>query len=106
MSEELRKTGISFVGDVPWGTHFCSFYDTQHDLLDIVIPYFKTGLEDEEFCLWIISNSELLTAQEARNALNEVNLDRYVAARSIELVGHDDWFLNGHFRSEERRVGK
>ena len=97
MSEELRKTGISVVGDVPWGTHFCSFYDTQHDLLDIVIPYFKTGLEDEEFCLWIISNSELLTAQEARNALNEVNLDRYVAERSIELVGHDDWFLNGHF---------
>ena len=99
MAEELRRTGISVVGDVPWGTHFCSFYETQHDLLDIVIPYFKTGLEDDEFCLWIISKSELLTAQEARNTLQKAlpDLDRYMSKRSIEVVGHDDWFLNGHF---------
>jgi len=97
MAPELRKTGISIVGDVPWGTHFCSFYETKQDLLDILIPFFKTGLKHHEFCLWIISNSELLTAHEARNALKEVNLDRYVAERSIELVGHDDWFLNGNF---------
>jgi len=95
--KELRPTGISVIGDVRWGTHFCSFYETKQDLLDILIPFFKTGLEHHEFCLWIISNSELLTAHEARNALKEVNLDRYVAERSIELVGHDDWFLNGNF---------
>jgi PAS domain S-box-containing protein len=94
---QLRKTGVSVVGDVPWGTHFCYFYETKQDLLDLLIPYFKTGLEGNEFCLWIISNSELLTAQEARNALQKVlpDLDRYVADRSLEIVGHDDWFLNG-----------
>jgi len=97
MAKELRKTGISVVGDVPWGTHFCTFYETTQDLLDILIPYFKTGLENHEFCLWIISNSELLTAQEARNALQAdlPNLDQYVADRSIQVVGHDEWFLNG-----------
>ena len=94
---QLRKTGVSVVGDVPWGTHFCYFYETKQDLLDLLIPYFKTGLEGNEFCLWIISNSELLTAQEARNALQKVlpDLDRYVAERSLEVVGHDAWFLNG-----------
>ncbi len=60
MAEELRKTGISVVGDVPWGTHFCTFYETRQDLLEILVPFFKTGLENEEFCLWVISNSELL----------------------------------------------
>jgi PAS domain S-box-containing protein len=97
MATELRKTGISVVGDVPWGTHFCSFYETKQDLLDILIPFFKTGLKNNEFCLWIISNSELLTMQEARNALHEIlpDLDRHIAEKSIELVGHDDWFLNG-----------
>src|SRR5882724_11370933 len=96
MATELRKTGISVVGDIPWGAHFCSFYNSKEDLLDILIPYFKTGLENNEFCLWIISNSELLTVPEASNALQEVlpDLDRDIGEKSIEFAGHD-WFLNG-----------
>ena len=97
MASELRKTGISVVGDLPWGAHFCYFYQTKQDLLDILVPYFKTGLENKEFCLWVISNSELLTEQEATGALRDAlpDLDRYVANRSIEVVVHDDWFLSG-----------
>ena len=97
MATELRKTGISVVGDLPWGAHFCYFYETKQDLLDILIPYFKTGLENKEFCLWVISNSELLTVEEATSALRDAlpELDRYVAQRSIEVVVHDDWFLSG-----------
>ena len=48
---DLRKTGISVIGDVPWSSHFCSFYETKVDLLDILVPYFKAGLEDNEFCV-------------------------------------------------------
>ena len=97
MPMELRKTGINVVGDLPWGAHFCYFYETKQDLLDILIPYFKTGLENKEFCLWVISNSELLTVEEATSALRNAlpDLDRYLAERSIEVVGHDDWFLSG-----------
>src|SRR5260370_34274374 len=96
MATEFRKTGIRVVGDVPWGTHFCSFYETKPDLLDILIPFFKTGLKNNEFCLWIISDSELLTMQEARNALQEVlpDLDRHITDKSLEVAGHD-WFLVG-----------
>jgi PAS domain S-box-containing protein len=95
MAAELRNTGISIVGDVPWGTHFCSFYETKQDLLDILIPFFKTGLERHEFCFWIISDSELLTMQEAKGAFREVlpDLDQHLDERSIEFAGHD-WFLN------------
>ncbi len=95
MATELRKTGISVIGDIPWGAHFCCFYDTSEDLLDILVPYFKTGLENKEFCLWVISNSELLTTQEAMTALRGAvpDLDRYLAERSLEIVGHDEWFL-------------
>ena len=98
MSTELRKSGISAVGDLPWGAHFCYFYETKQDLLDILIPYFKTGLENKEFCLWVISNSELLTVEEATSALRNAlpDLDRYVAERSIEVVGHEEWFLSGN----------
>src|SRR5258708_9301193 len=98
MATELRKTGISVVGGLPWGAHFCYFYETKQDLLDVLIPYFKTGLENKEFCLWVISDSELLTVQEATSALRHAlpDLDRYVAERSIEVVGHEEWFLSGN----------
>jgi hypothetical protein len=107
MASELRKTGISVVGDLPWGAHFCYFYETKEDLLDILIPYFKTGLENKEFCLWVISNSELLTVAEATSALRNAlpDLDRYVAERSIEIIGHDDWFLSGKTFDPHRITG-
>ena len=97
MASELRKTGISIVGDVPWGTHFCYFYETKQDLLDILVPYFKAGLESKEFCLWIISNSELITTEDAEAALGQAvpDLDRYLAEGRIEIVPHDQWFLQG-----------
>ena len=97
MATELRNTGISVVGDVPWGTHFCYFYETKQDLFDILVPYFKAGLESKEFCLWIISNSELITMEEAKEALAQAvpDLDRYLAEGRIELVPHDQWFLRG-----------
>ena len=44
-ANELRKTGISVIGDVPWGTHFCSFYETKGDLLETLVLYFKKGIE-------------------------------------------------------------
>jgi DcmR-like sensory protein len=53
MTSELRETGISAFGDVGWGTHFCFFYETKRDLLDILVPYFKAGLDNNEFCLLV-----------------------------------------------------
>lgn len=96
MPPELRSTGISVVGDVPWGTHFCAFYKTKQDLLDILIPYFKTGLENNEFCFWLISNSDAITIEEAKKELRKAvpDLDRYLAERRIEIVSHDKWFLD------------
>ena len=55
MRKDLRESGINIIGDVPWGTHFCQFYQTKEDLSDILVPYFKIGLEDNEFCLWVTS---------------------------------------------------
>src|SRR6266571_3078924 len=87
-SEEskLRRTGINALGILPWGSHFCHFYETKQDLLDILVPYFKAGLEDNEFCLWVIS--EPLRATEATKALREAvpDLERHLARRSIEIL--------------------
>ena len=94
---ELRKTGIDVLGEIPWGSHYCFFYQTTRDLLDTLVPYFIAGLKNKEFCLWIISNSELLTLEEAKEGLRQAlpDLERYLAEGSIEIVTHDEWFLNG-----------
>jgi PAS domain-containing protein len=95
MATEMRKTGIDVVGDMPWGTHFCLFYETKEDLLDTLVSYCKAGLESEEFCLWVAS--EPLREEEARHALKQAvpDFDRYLADHSIEIVLAGDWYLQG-----------
>src|SRR5712664_2933393 len=95
MTVELRKTGISVVGDVPWGTHFCHFYETKEDLLDTLVPYFKAGLENNEFCIWVVS--EPLTKEEVRKALSQAvpHFDHYLAERSLEILMAREWYLEG-----------
>jgi PAS domain S-box-containing protein len=104
MANEFRKTGISVVGDVPWGTHFCHFYETKQDLLDTLVPYFKAGLESKEFCVWVVSNSELITVAEAKGALAQAvpDLDRHLADKNIEILNGLDWYLEENVFNLER----
>src|SRR5712691_2107427 len=95
MATETRKTGLDVVGDMPWGAHFCLFYDTKEDLLDTLISYCKAGLESEECCLWVVAAP--LTIEEAVDALKDVvpEIDRYLADSSIEIVSASDCYLQG-----------
>jgi PAS domain S-box-containing protein len=90
-SQRTRKTGIHTLGDVPSGTHSCQFYQTKQDLFDILVPYFKAGLEENEFCLWV--TSEPLRAQEAKATLRRAvgDLDEYIAKGQIEIVDQSQW---------------
>jgi PAS domain S-box-containing protein len=86
MKESLRKSGIDVIGDVPWGTHFCQFYQTKEDLMDILVPYFKSGLENNELCVWVISQP--LEVGEAKEALRRVvpDFDIYLEKGQIEII--------------------
>src|SRR5438270_559711 len=112
MVDALRTTGIPSLGHVPWGTHFCLFYETRQDLLDLLIPYFKAGLESHEFCLCVASEPivadeverhhqfsagrrhgawERLEGSELQKAHAEIrrlnaNLERRVEERTAELA--------------------
>src|ERR1700756_3031686 len=94
MISELRTTGIEVVGDMPWGTHFCLFYDTKSDLLETLAPYCKAGLENGEFCLWVVA--EPVKETEAIHALQAVvpDFDQYWREQSIEIVAARDWYLH------------
>ncbi|MBI2390185.1 MAG: MEDS domain-containing protein [Deltaproteobacteria bacterium] len=99
----LRDSGIDRIGQMPWGTHLCQFYRDKDDLLDILVPYFKAGLESNECCMWVTSDP--LGVDEATSALGAVvpDLDRHLADERIQILPYDHWYLRGgHF--DMRRV--
>ncbi|HVN70631.1 MAG TPA: PAS domain S-box protein [Desulfomonilia bacterium] len=95
MEETLRKSGITIIGEVPWGTHFCQFYQTKEDLIDILVPYFKAGIENNEFCMWVTSMP--MTHDEALEELRKAvpDIDHYLEKGQIEILPHTDWYLKG-----------
>lgn len=98
----LRKSGIDIMGDVPWGTHFCQFYRTKDDLIDILVPYFKAGLDSNEFCMWV--TSEPLGVEEAREALGKVlpDVNRYLEEGQLEILPYTQWYVNDDVFNSKR----
>src|ERR1700756_5735076 len=103
MATDVGKTGIDVVGDVAGrGAHFCLFYETKDDLLDTLVSYCKSGLESDEYCMWIVA--EPLGIEEARAVLKDVvpKLDQYLADSQLEIVLARDWFLkDGNFEARD-----
>jgi hypothetical protein len=94
-SAEKRNSGISLVGDLPWGSHFCQFYRTKKDLLDVLIPYFRAGLENNEACVWV--TSDFLTRDEAIKALKKgvAGFSEMLSKGQMEIFPYTDWYLIG-----------
>jgi signal transduction histidine kinase len=105
MTTEMRNTGVDVAGDMPWGTHFCVFYDTKADLLDTLVSYCRAGLQSGEFCLWVVAPP--LTPEDARQALKRAvpDFDRYLIDPSIEIVAARDWYLHDGKFDLKRVVG-
>src|ERR1035438_3261626 len=101
----VRNRGVNGLGGAPWGMHGCLFYETKQDLLDTLVPFFKTGLEHGEACLWIVS--EPLTLEEAGQALRQAvpEIDRYLGEQSIELSSSTGWCFEGGTDDLRRIIG-
>ncbi|MCU1330821.1 MAG: hypothetical protein JWN34_6191 [Bryobacterales bacterium] len=90
MIMEPRPTGISAVGDMPWGTHFCHFYETKEDQVNILMPFFRAGLEANEFCMMVDLDEEDAVETFRRNV---PNADKYLADGDMEIVPYSRWYL-------------
>lgn len=90
-----RNSGIEPLGDMPWGTHVCLFYETKQDALDTLIPYFMAGLQSRERCVWAVS--EPIAEEEARTALARSIPDagQQLADGAIEILPGDEWYMAG-----------
>lgn len=93
LDNQLRYSGIDVLGNAPWGTHFCNFFFSKQDLMEMLVPYFKAGLENNEFCLWITSDP--VSVDDALASLRHgiPLLDQYLTSNAIEVLPHADWYL-------------
>jgi DNA-binding CsgD family transcriptional regulator len=91
----LRRTGIRLLGEIPWGTHVCVFYETREDLLDTATAYFTAGLDSNELCVWAVSPP--ITEEDAWTELRESvpDLPARRTAGQIEILQGHEWYLKG-----------
>lgn len=94
-TEDKRNSGIALIGDLPWGSHFCQFYTTKKDLLDVLVPYFKAGLESNELCVWV--TSDFVTDSDAVRSMKKSvpGFADYIEKKQIEIFPYTDWYLKG-----------
>jgi len=92
MGDQRRKLGFDALSDIAWGTHLCLFYETPEYLAEILALYFKAGLENNEFCMWVTSGPS--ESQEARAASKKVvsDLDSYIGKGQIEILDAAHWY--------------
>lgn len=105
MTAGLTYTGLPFLKEVAWGMHLCQFYETGQDLLDVQVPFFKAGLENDQLCVWITSG--LLGEGEAREAMMKAvpGLERYLRGRQMEIVPAEAWYRpDGSFTPRGARM--
>ena len=79
--------------DMPWGSHVCQFYDGKDDLVKMLVPYFKQGLERNEACVWLVGD---LTIEEAKNALAAAvpDLERFMDIGQMQIRHYTEFYTN------------
>jgi two-component sensor histidine kinase len=88
-------SGLQTVPHLQWGSHLAHFFASGTELRDVLVPYFKAGLENNERCLWVTGRA--FNAQEARSALRAVvsDLDKRERDEQIEIANGDEWYGGG-----------
>ncbi len=86
-------TGIAPVGSVPWGTHFCHLYQTREDILEVLVPYFKTGLSENNLCVWITCSPLSVPEAEAALARAIPDLPSYLRTGQMQVLDYEAWYL-------------
>lgn len=99
-------TWTGYAGGLPWGTHLCEFHTTREELVDTLVPYFATGLQQDELCVWVTSDPA--GADGARIGLRKAApyMDRYLDTGQIEIWDCHDWYLRGGHFDADRVFGQ
>src|SRR5580692_13057936 len=93
--QPYSPSGIQAVPYLRWGSHLTQFFGSGNELRDLLVPYFKAGLENNESCLWVTGAP--FGANQARAALRAVvpDFDKREKRKQIEIRDAREWYASG-----------
>ena len=93
----LRPLGIAEIESVPWGAHILHFFKTQSDLIDVVIPFIATGLEQHDLCIWSIPST--LTIEKAIDLLKSYvpSIQDHITKGQMNILTDKENYQNNSF---------
>ncbi len=89
---DISPSGVRAIPHISWGSHLTHFFEAGDELRDLLVPYFKAGLGNNEACFWVTSKN--FSAAQARAALREVvpELDHFERTKQIEICDAEDFY--------------
>jgi two-component sensor histidine kinase len=92
--QQHSPSGLDTIPLLGWGAHLLQVYDGEDDLRDLLVPYFKAGLENNESCLWVTGAP--FGANQARAALRAVvpDFDKREKRKQIEIRDAREWYAS------------
>ena len=89
-SSHSTRTGVGLDGLFRPGDHACYFFRSSDEIGEVLIPYFKAGLERNEHCVWLTGHpyGKDRAASEMRAAM--ADFDRRAGAGQIGIFDYEE----------------
>jgi len=91
-SSHSARSGVGLADLFRPGDHACYFFRSGDEAGEVLVPYFKAGLERNEQCVWLTGHlyRQDRAVSEMRAAV--ADFDRRVSAGQIYLCDHEEWY--------------
>ncbi|MEA4847766.1 MAG: MEDS domain-containing protein [Clostridiaceae bacterium] len=102
MKNNLRSSGIDIIGNIPWGTHISQLYSSKTDFFAAAVPYVRSGLMNNELCIWIYSQNT--SYKEIKDITGEYaeDVDIYLESGQLKVMPYTEWYIDDNGFDEAR----
>ncbi len=103
-SSHSTRTGVGLDGLFRPGDHACYFFRSGEEIGEVLVPYFKAGLERNEKCVWLTGHpyGKDRAASEMRAAM--ADFDRRASAGQIGIFDYEEWLAKQDAMSPAERA--
>ncbi len=93
LSNQIRKSGIEPIGDITWGTHISHIYSSKDEFAELLAPFIKEGLLNNELCIWIYSPN--ISRREIMEIIGkiEIRIDTFISSGQLIIIPYTEWYI-------------
>lgn len=88
------------------GKHLYQFYKDSEDYFSALIPYFKSGLEKGDACLWLVSKKNGMNEARERAKQMIENFEKFEKRGQIQILSAEEWYLEKGSFDEKQSLEK